>query len=227
MIVFYMKCVILGKHLFSLFLVTCVPPTYLFVLYQGQATVRLTVVCISGRDILSGNFCFAFSPSWYLKCAIRGPCLLSEKEESFLQDPSWHSLPDSAHTEPGCVWSRGTQKTHLMSSRPHSVLMKVDTLGNNYNKHRTGPNRRMPRDKGQGPCPQRGGEPVKTQLPGDMTFKWIIGGGRFVYEYLLISIINCYYYHCFIFIYFWNSSAFTFLTIPYDRDIDLWSNRNM
>lgn len=59
-------------------------PTYLYVLYQGQATVRLTVVCISGRDILSGNFCFSFSPSWYLKCAIRGPRLLSQKEESFL-----------------------------------------------------------------------------------------------------------------------------------------------
>ena len=43
MIIFYMKCVILGKHLFSLFLVACIPPTYLYVLYQGQATVRLTV----------------------------------------------------------------------------------------------------------------------------------------------------------------------------------------
>ena len=151
----------------------CLYPPHLLVRSisgSGNSQVN-SQVCISGRDILSGNFCFAFSPLWYLKCAIRGPCLLSEKEESFLQDPLWRSLPDSAHTEPGSVQSHGTQKTHLISSRPYSVLMKVDTLGNSYNKHCTGPNRRMPRDEGQGPCPQRGGEPVKTQLPGDMTFK--------------------------------------------------------
>ena len=138
-----------------------------------------------------------------------------------------HSLIQCTLSKAMCG-AMGTQKTHLLSSRPQSVLMKADILVNNYNTYCTGANRRMPRDECQGPCPQWGGEPVKTQLPEDMTFKWIIGGGRFVYDYLFISIINCYYYHCFIFIDFWNSSASHFWQYPkYNRDIDMLSNRNM
>lgn len=60
-----------------------------------------------------------------------------------------HSLIQCTLNKPMCG-AMGTQKTHLLSSRPQSFLMKAETLVNSYNKYCAGANQRMPRDEGQG-----------------------------------------------------------------------------
>lgn len=86
LIISYVKYVVFGKHLFSLFFDTHLSPhSYIFSLSHPK--VRLKMTCISLREFLL----FMFPLLWYLRCTMRISPPVTSRRECLSDPPCIHS----------------------------------------------------------------------------------------------------------------------------------------